>query len=128
MKQFRVMTEKAHFWAILGQTIIFPKIPPRSVFSLYSPLTSCKISEETHTKNANNTLVNVGLSKCRSIEMSDYRDVGLSRCRTIEMSDYRDVGLSRCRTIEMSDYRFYHKSNFGTYHNFFSIKTIIHTD
>ena len=37
----------------------------------------------------------VGLSKCGTIKMWDYRDVGLSRCRTIDMSDYRDVGIKK---------------------------------
>ena len=43
----------------------------------------------------------VGLSTCRTIDLSDYRHVGLSTCRTIDLSDYRPVGLSTCRTIDL---------------------------
>jgi hypothetical protein len=38
---------------------------------------------------------NVGISKCRNIEMSAYRNVGIQKCKNIEMSKYRNVELSK---------------------------------
>ena len=51
MSHFQENNENVYFWTnlvLLGQTIIFPKNPFKSLLSLYSPLTSCRKSEKTN--------------------------------------------------------------------------------
>ena len=53
MNEFREKVKKSIFGPFLpkfGQTRIFPKNLLRSVFSVYSPLTSCTISEKTNER------------------------------------------------------------------------------
>ena len=38
---------------------------------------------------------NVGIWKCRNMEMSEYGNVGIWKCRNIDMSEYRYVGITR---------------------------------
>jgi hypothetical protein len=52
-----------------------------------------------------NKHISVGLSNCRTIELSDYRTDGLSGCQTIELTYYRTDGLSGCRTVGLTGCR-----------------------